>query len=81
MTTRTSALCDGCGHAEHDAWDCQHRWTSADGRGNARCACDRGYDGQGDLDTDEHTITRGEIEAARINSHAHGADRQQWDVV
>lgn len=75
-------LCDGCGHAEHDAWDCQHRWIVTDPRlGKGRCACDRGYDGNGDLDSDEHTITRGEVEAARIRSKAHGADRQQWDVV
>lgn len=72
-------LCDGCGHPEHDAWDCQHRNDVSDV--HTRCACDRGYDGNGDLDSDEHTITRGEIEAARIRSKAHGADRQQWDVV
>ena len=76
-------LCDGCGHDEHDAWDCQHRWPVATPFGvhRDRCACDRGYDGNGDLDSDEHTITRGEVEAARIRSKAHGADRQQWDVV
>lgn len=116
------ALCDACGHAEHDAWDCRHRWDEKpvpcmlclgdgceEGCGEChetpsvagpdahrqcirchgagvvfgtRCACDRGHDGDGDLETDDRTDrrTRGEIEAARIRSKAHGAERQQWDV-
>lgn len=74
-------LCDGCGHDEHDAWDCQHRYGGPFGTDvNTRCACDHGFDGDGDLDSDEHAITRPEIEAARIASRAHGADRQQWDM-
>lgn len=77
-------LCDACGHAEHDAWDCRHRWDAVDQGvrvGNMRCACDRGYDGDGDLDgVDERGVTRGEVEAGRINARAHGADRSGWDM-
>ena len=74
-------LCVGCGHDEHDAWDCRYRYPNASTGPRTRCACDHGYDGQGDLDTDDGpTVTRGEVEAARIASRAHGADRSMWDV-